>query len=142
MSRSLLVRIAAVLALVTGMAHLAGTFMAVPVDQVAMHAAIATMKSTMVPMPVGPARSYMQILDGNNLCTALLLLVCAAQLFVLATAPGGRATDRQLLVTAIALAGFAMLSALYFFPVPTAMTALAALLTIIGRTRLPRGTMA
>lgn len=73
MSRALLIRIAATLSLITCMGHAIGTFMAVPPDQTAMHATIATMKATLVPMPVGAARIYMQILDGNNICTAVFL---------------------------------------------------------------------
>ncbi len=82
MSRTLLIRISAALSLITSLGHTMGTFMAVPPEQTAMHATIASMKDTMVPMPVGAARSYMQILDGNNICTAVFLLLCAALLLL------------------------------------------------------------
>ncbi len=135
MSRKLLLRIAGTLALITCAGHTVGTFMSVPVEQKAMHSAIATMKATMVPMPVGAARSYMQILDGNNLCTSVFLLLCAAQLFAVAGAPAIHATNRILLFTAFALACFAVISALYFFPVPTVLTGLAAGLSLMARSR-------
>jgi hypothetical protein len=135
MSRILLIRIAATLALVNCLSHIVGTFMSVPPEQVAMHATIATMKGTMVPMPVGAARSYMQILDGNNLCTSLFLLVCAALLFSIASLPSGPATNRVILIAALGLAGFAIISAMYFFPIPTALTGVAAVLAIIARSR-------
>jgi hypothetical protein len=130
MSRSLLIRIAASLAAITGIGHTIGTFMPVPVEAVAMHAAIATMTATMVPMPVGAARSYMQIFDGNNLCTSLLLFLCAAHLFASAKAPAGTEANRAILITAAALGGIAVISARYFFPVPAVFTALGAVLCV------------
>ena len=136
MSRTLLIRIAATLSLITCLGHTVGTFMAVPPEQTAMHATIATMKATMVPMPVGAARSYMQILDGNNICTALFLLLCAALLFAIAGLPSVPATIRVLVVTAVALAAFAVISFIYFFPVPTVFTGVAAVLCIVARSRL------
>lgn len=135
MTRALLVRSAAILALIASAGHTIGTFMAVPPEQVAMHAAIATMKSTLVPMPVGAARTYMEILDGNNISTALFLLVCAFQLFAIARAPRDRSTDGVVAITAFGLLGFAAISALYFFPVPTALTGAAAALCLVARTR-------
>ena len=135
MSRTLLIRAAATLSLVTCVSHIVGTFMAVPPEQVAMHATIATMKATLVPMPVGAARSYMQILDDNNLCTSLFLLVCAALLFSIASLPSAPATNRVILVAALGLAGFATVSARYFFPIPTVLTGIASVLAIIPRSR-------
>ena len=135
MSRTLLIRIAATLSLITCLGHTVGTFMAVPPEQTAMHATIATMKATMVPMPVGAARSYMQILDGNNLCTALLLLFCAVLLFAISGLPDAPATNRILVITAVALATFAVISAIYFFPVPTVFTGVAAVLSAIACAR-------
>lgn len=135
MSRTALIRIAASLALLTCIGHIVGTVMPVPPEQTAVHAAIATMKATMVPMPVGEARSYMQILDGNNICTALLLFACAALLFAIAGLPGAPATNRVLGIVAFALAGFAAISIVYFFPVPSAFTGIAAILCAIARAR-------
>ena len=89
----------------------------------------------MVPMPVGAARSYMQILDGNNMCTALFLLLCAVLLFAIAALPSATATNRILVITAVALAAFAMVSAIYFFPVPSVFTGIAAVLCLIGSSR-------
>ena len=89
----------------------------------------------MAPLPVGAARSYMQILDGNNLCTSLFLLVCAALLFSIARLPNAPATNRVILIVALALAGFAIVSAMYFFAIPTALTGIASVLAIIARSR-------
>lgn len=38
---------------------------------------ITAMKRTLVSMPIGSARSYMLILDENNLCTSILLPLCS-----------------------------------------------------------------
>ena len=109
--------------------------MAIPEEQVAMRETVVAMKQTMIPMPVGSPRSYMQILDGNNLCTSLFLLFGGLLLLVLASAPKSPVSDRVTQLTALALAGFAILSALYFFPVPLILTGLASLLSFISLTR-------
>lgn len=135
MNRPLLLRVAGTFSLITAVGHTVGTFMPVPPEQTQMHATIATMKATMIPMPVGSARSYMQVLDGNNLCTSLFLLLCTALLFSLAKEQRDKATDRVLLLTALALAGISLISFVYFFPVPGVFTGLAAILTIWARMR-------
>ncbi|HYO95584.1 MAG TPA: hypothetical protein VER33_13775 [Polyangiaceae bacterium] len=135
MKRSLLLRIAGVLSLITCIGHTLGTFMPVPAEQAQMHATIATMKATLVPMPVGSARSYMEILDGNNLCTSLLLALCAGLLFSLARVRKERVADHVLALTALALIGVSILSFRYFFPVPAVFTALAAVVTLMARAR-------
>ena len=100
-----------------------------------MLATVAIMSATLVPMPVGSARSFMQILDGNNFCTSLLLALCAALLFAVAGAPKERTADRVVAITALALAGASIISARYFFPVPALFTAVAAGLAVLGRSR-------
>lgn len=134
MKRSLLLRIAATLSLITAAGHTIGTFMPIPPEQTQMHATVAIMKATMVPMPVGSAKSYMQILDGNNLCTSLFLVLCAALLFSVATA-AREPTDRVVLLTALALAGISALSFVFFFPVPGVFTGVAAILALVARSR-------
>jgi hypothetical protein len=62
-------------------------------------------------------------------------LLCAVLLFAIAGLPNAPATNRVLVVTAAALAAFAVISALYFFPVPTVFTGIAAVLSIIARSR-------
>lgn len=135
MNRPLLIRIAATLVLITSLGHIIGTFMKVPPEQVAMHQTIAIMKATMIPMPVGAPRSYMQILDGNNLCTSLFLLLCGAQLFAISNLPNSPATNRTMVIITLGLTGFAVISAMYFFPVPTVFTGLAVILSVIARSR-------
>ena len=58
LTRSLLLRIAAALSLTTAVGHTIGTFMPVPKEQVQVHATIVTMKSTLVPIPVGTAQLH------------------------------------------------------------------------------------
>ena len=111
--------------------------MPVPAEQAQMHATIATMKATLVPMPVGSARSYMEILDGNNICTSLLLLLCGAMLFAVSRAARDQLANRVVLLTALALAGVAAISFRYFFPVPGVFTGVAALLALLALGRQP-----
>jgi hypothetical protein len=134
-SRSALLRTAAVLSLITCIGHTIGTFMPVPPEQAQMHATIATMKATLVPMPVGSPRSYMELLDGNNICTSVLLLLCAAVLFSLSRAAKEQVTNRIITLTALSLAAISALSFRYFFPVPGVFTALAAALAFVALSR-------
>ena len=100
-----------------------------------MRETIAIMRKTMVPMPVGSARSYMQILDGNNLCTSLLLLLCGVLLLVLASAARSLVVDRLTQIIALALAGMSIISAVFFFPIPVVFSGLAAVLSFGALTR-------
>ncbi|MFN0080866.1 MAG: LIC_13387 family protein [Prosthecobacter sp.] len=135
MSRALLLRIAAILCIITCLGHTVGTFMAIPDEQVAMKETVSIMQRTMVPMPVGTSRTYMQILDGNNLCTSLLLLLLGVILFSIAPFPKTSMVDRVIGIAAVALTGFAVISAIYFFPVPVVTTALASALSLFARTK-------
>ncbi len=135
MKRKLLLRIAAGLCLLTCIAHLVGTFMEIPPEQTEVLEAVEVMEQTMVPMPVGAAKSYKQILDGNNLSTALLLLLCSLLLFAAAGKPKDTATDQTVLLAALALIGFAILSIVYFFPVPALFTGVAAVLALMARSQ-------
>ena len=139
MNRTLLLRLAAALALVTCAGHLVGTFMTVPPEQVALHATLGAMKTTLVPMPVGAARSYLQILDGNNLGTSLLLLLCGVLLLAFSAEPNAPAGNRVVLITSLALGAFAVISGGHFFPVPTVLAGVAAVLGLVARFRPPAG---
>jgi CHASE2 domain-containing sensor protein len=135
MTRAFFLRIAAALSLTTCFGHTLGTFMAVPPEHAQIHATIASMKATMVPMPVGSARSYMEILDGNNLSTSLFLAVCAALLFSVARAKREPLVDQVIGLTALGLAGISVISFRYFFPVPAVFTGVAAVLSLVARAR-------
>jgi hypothetical protein len=135
MKRSLLLKLAAALVFLNCAGHLIGTFMPVPTEQVAVRAAIAIMKATQVPMPVGGSRSYMQILDGNNLCTSLLLLLCAVQLYFASSGPKSEQANQSVLIVALGLLCFALISAVYFFPVPAIFAGVAAGLSFFALKR-------
>lgn len=135
MSRPLLLRIAASLSLLTAVGHTIATFMEVPPEQTQVLATIATMKATLVPMPVGSARSITEILDGNNLCTSLLLLLSGALLLSVASAAKEKVVDGVILLTALALVGVSVISFIYFFPVPTVFTGTAAVMAFVARLR-------
>ena len=109
--------------------------MPIPDEQVAMKETVSIMERTMIPMPVGSPRSYMQILDGNNLCTSLLLLMLGAWLLTMAAAAKNAITDRSVAIAAFALAGFAVISAAYFFPLPVVFTGLASALSFLALRR-------
>ena len=140
MSRTLLLRIAAILSLITCLGHTIGTFMPIPAEQTQMHATVATMKATLVPMPVGAARNYLELFDGNNICTSLFLLLCAGLLFSVARAASEQVASRVITLTALALAAISVISFRYFFPVPAVFTGLAALLAFLALTRTPSPT--
>jgi hypothetical protein len=136
-SRSLFLRIAGTLSLITGAGHTIGTFMPIPAEQTQMHATVATMAATLVPMPVGAARSYLELFDGNNICTSLFLLLCAALLFSVSRAASEQVVSRVITLTALALAGISVISFRYFFPVPAVLTGLAAMLALLALARKP-----
>lgn len=134
MTYSRLLKIAGLLALITAVIHLIGTFMPIPAEQTQVQDAIAVMNATLVPMPLGSAKSYMQILNGNNFGTALLLLICALQLFVAARSDSSQISKRTISIAGVGLAGFALISLTYFFPIPAILTGLAALLCFVAAT--------
>ncbi len=108
--------------------------MEIPPEQVAMLETVALMDQKMVPMPVGPTRSYTQILHGNNLCTILLLMLCGSLFLALAASPKSVVKGRVSLIVALTLIGVAIISGIYFFPVPAILTALAAALGLFAMT--------
>jgi hypothetical protein len=130
--RKVTLRIAAGLVLFTCLGHTAGTLMEVPAEQVAMRETIAVMQKTMVPMPMGAPRSYMQILDGNNLCVCLFLLVIGVQMWMLSSHEAGAMGRRLVKLNSLGLAICLVLAAVYFFPLPAACLGLAALLGLLS----------
>lgn len=129
MKRSrLLLRIAGALTLITCLAHTAGTFMPIPAEQAEVAKTAAVMKATAVPMPIGRAQNYGNLFLGTNLAVSLYLLISGVAFFLFAGKGGLEgAARRQLLLTSVGLAGMAMISAIYFFPLPAACTGLAAI---------------
>lgn len=139
MSRKALLYTAASLAMLTCIVHLIGTYMPIPPEQTEVARVVATMNATLVPMPVGSAKTYLQILNGNNLGTALLLLVCSAQLVGAATSGPSAAASRAIAITAAGLVGFAVISFTHFFPIPALFTGVAAALSIAATRAVSTG---
>lgn len=124
-------RIAAVLVLLTGLAHTAGTFMPIPPEQTEVANAVQVMKSTLVPMPVGQKQSYADIFLGTNLIVSLFLLVSAFSFWSGALADyDSLSARRSLIMHAVSMLTFAVVSAMFFFPVPAIFTAIAGMLAL------------
>ncbi len=130
---NLLLRIAGALTLFTFLGHTAGTFMPVPPEQAEVARTTAVMKATLVPMPIGRAQSFSDLFRGNNLAVSLYLLVAGLSFFFFSgkdgLAGGGR---RHLLLHSAGMAALALISAVYFFPLPAVCTGIAALLGFIA----------
>jgi hypothetical protein len=135
MSRLLLLRIAASLSLFTAFGHTAGIFMPVPPEHTEVLALLDAMKRTMVTLPMGTLRSAEALLDGANFCASVVLALCAAVLFAVATAKNEPVIDRVILLNGVALLSLSVISAIYFFPAPTICTGLAGVLAIWAATR-------
>jgi hypothetical protein len=137
MSRTLTLRIAAVLSFLTALAHTIGTFMEVPLSQIQLLATFSLMKSTLVQMPFGAPKPLMLVYDGNNVCTSVLLTFAGAQLWSIAAVAPSAVATRSAFLTALALTAVAIISAICFFPAPAIFTGAAALLTIISLRKGP-----
>jgi hypothetical protein len=125
--RKNLLRIAAFLVLFTCAGHTYGTFAPIPADQPEMIKIVEQMKVVMIPMPMGTPKSYMQILDGNNLSVSLYLFVTGLIFLALSRQAPGGADNVVLAITSTGMAAVAILSAVYFFPLPAICTGIAAL---------------
>ena len=125
---STLLRLAALLVLITCLGHTWGTFAPVLPEQVEVAKAVAVMETTVVPMPMGKAQSFADIFFGTNLSVSLLLLLCCALLLLLSRAPLSGNEKSILAVVSLGLTALAVISALYFFPLPAVCTGIAALL--------------
>lgn len=102
--------------------------MPIPAEQAEVAKTAAVMKATAVPMPIGRAQNYGNLFLGTNLAVSLYLLISGVAFFLFAGKGGLEgAARRQLLLTSVGLAGMAMISAIYFFPLPAACTGLAAI---------------
>jgi hypothetical protein len=130
-STKLFLRVAGALTLFTCLGHTAGTFMPVPAAQVEVAKAVAVMKTTLVPMPVGKPQTYADIFLGNNIGMSLFLFILGVGFFILSGKGALDGVGRKLLIlNSLGVLGISVLSALFFFPVPAACTGIAALLAL------------
>lgn len=129
---SLFLRIAALLALFTCAGHTFGTFAPIPPEQTAVANAVAVMKATLVPMPIGKAQTFSDIFLGNNITVSVFLLVCGLILLTTAKTPFAGNNRTVIKIVALGLAAIAVISGRYFFPAPAIFTGVAAILSLIA----------
>lgn len=115
---------AAFFTLATCAGHTAGTFMPVPPEQTDVVAGLEVMQRTMVPMPVGAARSFATLLDGNSVGLSIWMLISG--LMFIAAARSAKPDRPSLVLNTLGMAALAVLCAFYFFPVPAVFLAIAA----------------
>lgn len=119
----ILLYIAAFFTLATCLGHTAGTFMEIPADQIEVRGGYEAMKHVYVPMPVGSPRSFATLFDGNSIGLSVWLLIAGLMFIAFARNPK---PDRWLLILNTAgMGGLAVVSLLYFFPVPVIFLAIA-----------------
>ena len=129
MNKKILLRIAAGLILFTCMGHTFGTFMPVPQEEVELVNTVNAMKSALVPMPIGKKQSYFDIFFGTNISLSIYLLVTGLSFLLFASADNTNTTIRKmLLLQSLGLIGIAIISGLYFFPIPAICTGVAGIL--------------
>jgi hypothetical protein len=132
LSKKILLRIAGVLVLFTFAGHTFGHFAPIPPDQTDMLRTIEIMKQTMIPMPIGEAKSFLQVKDGANLSVSIFLLISGILFFILSGTETSAKDKSITLVVSLGMLGIAILSVIYFFPMPAACTGLAALFGILS----------
>jgi hypothetical protein len=91
----------------------------------------------MVPMPIGKAQSFSDILLGNSLCVSGYLFMIGIGMIFFARAKELDDTGRKLLfLNSLSLLFIAVISIIYFFPLPAACTGIAGLIGIfVGATK-------
>jgi len=130
MNRKKLLFTAAFFALFTFVGHSFGTLLPHEPETESLRQAYATMESTMVQMPVGSPRSLAQMAYGGNAFISLYLLICGI-LFILLAKPE-RYVRSVVLLNSVSLVGAAILSIVFYFPVPAICTALSAICGFIA----------
>ena len=107
MNKKILLRIAAGLVLFTCVGHTIGTFMP----------------------PVGKSQSFFDILFGANIGLSVYLFVSGISLILISSEEKFHSTSKRLLfLESLGLLALAVISVLYFFPVPAICTGIAGVL--------------
>jgi hypothetical protein len=130
MSQKIFLRVAAVLSLFTCLGHTVGTFMSIPAEQTAHIQVYEAMQRPVVPMPIGPVRSYAELFLGTNVCVSLLLLLIGGSLWVLSKNPSSMRV--LVILNGGALLAICGTSAAYFFPLPAICTGLGGVLAFLS----------
>ncbi|MBP7281734.1 MAG: hypothetical protein KBA66_09170 [Leptospiraceae bacterium] len=129
MNKKILLRIAAGLVLFTCVGHTIGTFMPLPPEEVELVKVENAMKSALVPFPVGKSQSFFDILFGANIGLSVYLFVSGISLILISSEEKFHSTSKRLLfLESLGLLALAVISVLYFFPVPAICTGIAGVL--------------
>jgi hypothetical protein len=105
--------------------------MPVPPEEVELVNTVKAMKSALVPMPIGKKQSYFDIFFGTNISVSLYLLVTGLSFILFSSADNTNNTNAKLLLLqSLGLIGVAIISGLYFFPLPALYTGVAGFLGI------------
>ncbi len=131
MSRRVRLRIAAGLVLFVAAGHTLGTF-APPPDDAAVKATLKAMETTLMPMPVGPPRSFATVMNGLSISDSVYLVVAGLFFWILAIRTAGSADKALLLLNSAGVLASAVIAAVCFFPVPAAALALGGLFGLWG----------
>ena len=107
--------------------------MPIPAVQVEVAKAAAVMKATSVPMPIGKAQTYADIFLGNNIGMSVFLFVLGIGFLLFSGKGGFEGVGRKVLIlNSLGALAIAVLSALFFFPLPAACTGIAALFGLMA----------
>lgn len=122
----LLLLIAAALVLFTFLGHTIGAFQMNSPQEVDGAQLVQLMEQTMMPMPIGSPKSYMDLYNGSNFGLSVYLLISGLSLILFARS---KDTQKPLIVlTGVGLALMTLLCVRYFFPLPTICLGLASIL--------------
>ena len=113
MSQKLLLRLSAGLSLFTFLGHTAGAFMPIPAGETEHLAVHEAMLRKVVPMPLGPTRSYDELFYGNSFCVSVMMLLIGVSLLMLAARAGEKSARPQIVLNSMALLAVAGLSLIH-----------------------------
>ena len=111
--------------------HTTWLFLPIPRKQLDRLAVFSLMHRPVVMMPMNILRSYADILNGTNIVLSIYLLMTGLYLLALKNVPLQQSKS-LIFITAAGLAAVAIVSAIYFFPLPAACLALASAFTMLS----------
>lgn len=128
MNRKKLLYTAAFFTLFTFVGHSVGTLLPRPPKTEAIRQAQVVMENTMAEFPMGSPRSLATLAYGGNAVGSLYLLVSGI-LFILLVREGSK---KILLLNGASLAVCAVVSIIFYFPLPAICTGVAAILGFLA----------
>lgn len=124
----IILKIAASFMFLTFLGHTAGALKPVADTQGDMYTTYMLMKTTLVPMPIGAAKSYSDLMMGGSLCLSVFLFFVGTLFFSLSKQKNLIQQKNILVMNSLSALCIAILSTIYFFPVPALFTGMAGLL--------------